>query len=152
MHPALQARSARSWRRLAAALAALWLGTALAPGAYGAQTRGSFDHLTTGFELIGQHRDLPCESCHANAMFKGTPKDCGACHGVGTVIRATGKPSNHILSTDQCGACHTPIAWKPAVNFDHTQARGGCSTCHNNVQAQGKPPTHIITDLECDAC
>ena len=38
------------------------------------------------------------------------------------------------------------------MDFDHTQARGSCSTCHNGVQAQGKPPTHIITDLECDAC
>ena len=45
-----------------------------------------------------------------------------------------------------------PIAWKPAVNFDHTQARGSCSTCHNGAQAQGKPPSHIVTDLECDAC
>ena len=111
-----------------------------------------FDHLTTGFELIGQHRDLRCESCHANAMFKGTPKDCGSCHGVGTTIRATAKPADHILSTNQCAACHTPIAWKPAVNFDHTQARGSCSTCHNGTQAQGKPPSHIVTDLECDAC
>src|SRR5207248_3284853 len=51
-----------------------------------------------------------------------------------------------------CGACHTPIAWNPAVNFDHTQARGSCSTCHNGTMAQGKGPTHIVTDLECDAC
>ncbi|MBV9343869.1 MAG: hypothetical protein JOZ03_02655 [Gammaproteobacteria bacterium] len=114
--------------------------------------RAQFDHLTTGFELIGQHRDLPCESCHANAIFKGTPKDCGACHGVGTAIRATAKPATHILSTDRCDACHTPIAFRPAVNFDHSQARGSCSTCHNGVQAQGKGPTHITTDLECDAC
>ncbi len=112
----------------------------------------TYDHLTTGFELIGQHRDLRCEACHANAMFKGTPTDCGACHGIGTVIRATAKSTNHILSTDQCSACHTPIAWTPAVNFDHTQARGSCSSCHNGIQAQGKGPTHIATDLECDAC
>ena len=116
------------------------------------QSRLNFDHLTTGFELTGQHRDLPCESCHVNAIFKGTPTDCGACHGIGTVVRATAKPRNHILSTDQCGACHTPVAWNPAVNFDHTQARGNCSTCHNGTMAQGKGPTHIITDLECDAC
>ena len=119
---------------------------------FGTQTRDSFDHLTTGFELIGQHRDLPCESCHANAMFQGTPRDCAACHGIGTAVRATAKPANHILSTDRCASCHTPIAWNPAVNFDHTQVRGNCSTCHNGVMAQGKGPTHIVTDLECDAC
>ncbi len=122
------------------------------PCGFAAQSRTSFDHDTTGFELTGQHRDLPCESCHANAIFKGTPRACQDCHGVGTAIRATAKPANHILSTDNCVACHAPIAWAPAVNFDHTQARGSCSTCHNGVQAQGKPPTHIVTDLECDAC
>jgi hypothetical protein len=149
----------RRHRRGAFALVALLLTIALLPQPAAAQSaissvqsRLNFDHLTTGFELIGQHRDLPCESCHVNAIFKGTPTDCGACHGIGTVVRATAKPRNHILSTDQCGACHTPVAWNPAVNFDHTQARGSCSTCHNGTMAQGKGPTHIITDLECDAC
>ena len=76
------------------ALAVLLLGWVFAPSAFGAQARANFDHLTTGFELIGQHRDLPCEACHANAMFKGTATQCSACHGVGTVIRATAKPLN----------------------------------------------------------
>ncbi|TLY59340.1 MAG: hypothetical protein E6K51_02390, partial [Gammaproteobacteria bacterium] len=152
-------RFGRRHRRGAFAAAALVLAIGLMPQPASAQSalnavqsRLNFDHLTTGFELTGQHRDLPCESCHVNAIFKGTPTDCGACHGIGTVVRATAKPRNHILSTDQCGACHTPVAWNPAVNFDHTQARGSCSTCHNGTMAQGKGPTHIITDLECDAC
>ncbi|MBV8405391.1 MAG: hypothetical protein JO203_14475, partial [Gammaproteobacteria bacterium] len=138
--------------RILARLAVLLLALLAGPRVLGADSRASFDHTTTGFELIGQHRDLRCESCHANAMFKGTPTDCGACHGIGTAIRATAKPQSHILSTDQCQACHTPVAWNPAVNFDHTQVRGSCSSCHNGVQAQGKGPTHIRTDLECDAC
>jgi hypothetical protein len=41
--------------------------------------RSKFDHLTTGFELIGEHRDAACESCHVKARFKGTPHDCVAC-------------------------------------------------------------------------
>jgi hypothetical protein len=138
------------WGRLA--LLALLFTLGALPHAFAAQSRSNFDHTTTSFELIGQHRDLPCESCHANAIFKGTPKACGACHGIGTAIRATAKTPNHILSTDQCEACHAAVAWSPAVSFDHTQVRGSCSTCHNGVQAQGKPPTHIVTDLECDAC
>jgi hypothetical protein len=133
----------------------IWLVLAFAtvPSSRGAAPiRESFDHLTTGFELMGQHRDLPCESCHANAVFKGTPRECASCHGVGTAIRATAKTVNHILATDRCDGCHTPVSWKPAVNFDHAEARGSCSTCHNNVQAQGRGPTHIETNLECDAC
>jgi hypothetical protein len=139
--------------KLLAALLALLLGCTLAPATpAAAPQRSSFDHLTTGFELLGQHRDLPCESCHVNAIFKGTPKNCSACHGVGTTVRATAKPTSHMLSTDQCDSCHTEVAWKPSFTFDHKQALGSCSSCHNGVQAQGKPPNHIVTDLECDAC
>src|SRR5215469_4654168 len=148
-----QSRAAPGAFRGTLALLALLLGSVLAPHVQAAPTgRAPFDHLTTGFELLGQHRDLPCESCHANAIFKGTPRLCASCHGVGTEIRATAKPNNHIMSTDQCEACHTPVAWRPAVNFDHTQTRGSCSMCHNNQQTQGKPPNHILTNLECDAC
>src|ERR1700756_6059375 len=50
-----------------------------------------FDHLTTGFELDGVHRDLPCESCHLNAVFRGTPRDCGTCHITGSQYNATPK-------------------------------------------------------------
>jgi hypothetical protein len=132
------------------------LGGLLTLPAHAAQ-RSTFDHMTTGFELLGQHRDLPCESCHVNAIFKGTPQACANCHGVGTAIRATSKPANHILSTDQCDTCHTPSAWKPAVTFDHMQVRGSCASCHNGVQAQGEPPNHIPsgtgkTATPCEAC
>jgi hypothetical protein len=121
------------------------------PGTAGEQ-RPRFDHLTAGFELLGRHRDLPCEACHVTAILKGTPRDCVACHGAGTAVRATAKPSSHILTTERCEACHTPVAWVPAVNFDHTQALGSCSSCHNSVQAQGKDAQHLETTLDCNAC
>jgi hypothetical protein len=133
-------------------LAALFAALALwSVGARAAQ-RTPFDHLTTGWELIGQHRDLPCESCHVNAIFKGTPKDCASCHGVGVTVRATAKPASHILTSNKCEACHTPVGWSPAVNFDHAEVMGSCSSCHNGVQATGKGPNHIVTDREGDVC
>src|SRR5712672_2462577 len=64
-----------------------------------------FDHLSTGFELDGVHRDLPCESCHLNAVFKGTPRDCGTCHITGSPFNATPKTQTHIRSTNNCAAC-----------------------------------------------
>src|SRR5581483_8378972 len=153
LHYLLQGRTpAVAIMRATATYSLMLLLLALCAPGFAAQTRDTFDHLTTGFELIGEHRDLPCESCHANAVFKGTPRDCGSCHGVGTAIRATSKTANHILSSNRCDSCHTPVGWKPAVNFDHAEARGSCSTCHNGNQAQGKPPTHVQTDLECDVC
>src|ERR1035438_7444508 len=73
----------------------------------------SFDHLSTGFELDGVHRDLPCESCHLNAVFKGTPKNCGVCHITGSVYNATPKTQTHIQSSNNCAACHDTIAFRP---------------------------------------
>ena len=134
------------------ALLALWGVLLWSSAAHAAQQRTEFDHLTTGFELLGEHRDLPCESCHVNAVFKGTPRTCDGCHGIGTLVRATAKSKDHIQSTNRCEVCHTPNAWKPAVNFDHAQTMGSCSTCHNGVQAPGKPANHPPTTQQCDVC
>src|SRR5476649_1078528 len=74
-----------------------------------------FDHLTTGFELDGVHRDLPCESCHLNAVFKGTPRSCGTCHITGSQYDATPKNATHIISSNNCATCHSTISFRPAV-------------------------------------
>src|SRR5258706_11904957 len=68
-------------------LAALCAALALLAGGARAPDRTPFDHLTTGFELIGQHRDLPRESCPVNAIFNGTPPDCPPCHRLGPTGR-----------------------------------------------------------------
>src|SRR6267154_6911465 len=73
----------------------------------------SFDHLSTGFELDGVHRDLPCESCHINAVFRGTPRTCGLCHITGSVYNATPKTQTHIRSSNNCVACHNTISFRP---------------------------------------
>src|SRR5205807_886934 len=167
-------RFGRRHRRGAFALAALLLAIGLMPQLTRAQSalnavqsRLNFDHLTTGFELTGQHRDLPCESCHVNAIFKGTPTDCGACHGIGTVVRATAKPRHHILSTDQCRACHTPAAhvpigtpvtaceschsptnyttWNPGVINHPAVSALTCASCHETANFQGMHPSTDTT-------
>src|ERR1700738_4613975 len=46
--------------------------------------RTQFDHLTTGYELRGFHRDLSCEYCHLQGVFKGTPRTCVGCHTAGS--------------------------------------------------------------------
>ncbi len=112
----------------------------------------SFDHLPTGFELDGVHRDLPCESCHLNAVFKGTPRDCGTCHIKGSPFNATPKTANHIPTTNYCAACHNTISFRPDVHFDHAQVMGSCVSCHNGTIAQGEGPTHPATSQDCDAC
>jgi len=112
----------------------------------------SFDHLTTGFELTGSHRDAACESCHVNAVFEGTPRECVACHSPGKLVGADPKPSDHIMSSDRCGDCHTTAAFLPASLFNHAEVRGSCQSCHDNVRSTGKPSTHVVTSLDCNAC
>ena len=111
-----------------------------------------FDHLTTGFELDGVHRDLPCEACHLNAVFKGTPRNCGTCHITGSQFNATPKTATHIPSTNNCAACHNTISFRPEVHFDHGEVLGSCVSCHNGTIAQGEGPTHPATSQNCAAC
>jgi hypothetical protein len=117
-----------------------------------AATGRAFDHLTTGFELDGQHRDKACESCHVNAVFKGTPRTCEGCHAPGSRIAATMKSATHVLSSDNCGACHATSHWSPATRFTHDEVRGACASCHNGVRAAGKSINHIATNTDCGAC
>ncbi len=140
-------------------IGALALAPSLAAAAAAAATAATpapitvpFDHLTTGFELDGVHRDLPCESCHLNAVFKGTPTDCGTCHTAGSPFNATPKTATHIPSTNNCVACHNTIAFRPDVHFDHAEVLGSCVSCHNGTLAQGEGPTHPQTSQDCGSC
>ena len=140
-----------------AVLAAVMLAAVLAPGTAVAAANAApitvfFDHLSTGFELDGVHRDLPCESCHLNAVFKGTPKACGTCHIAGSIYNATPKTATHILTTNSCAACHDTTTFRPALQVDHAQVLGTCASCHNGTIAQGEGPKHPATSQSCEAC
>ena len=137
---------------IAVAMALVLLASVRPVFAAGAGPASTFDHLTTGYELTGAHRDVQCESCHVNAMFKGTPRECAACHSRGSLVGATAKPANHVMSTERCGECHTTTAYLPATHFDHAEVRGSCQSCHNNVRATGKPTNHVATGRDCNEC
>ena len=140
----------RTWCRVLAG-AILGVAALLGPGVGHAKASG-FDHFTTGFELLGRHSEVPCESCHVGGIFKGTPTDCFSCHAAGSRIGASAKPVSHILSANDCAKCHTPFAWKPVAMFNHINVIGTCSSCHNNMAAIGKGPKHVQTLSECSTC
>jgi hypothetical protein len=96
-----------------------------------------FDHST--FPLTGAHAAAKCSQCHANGVFRGTPRDCFSCH---ASDYSGAKNPDHAASGigTQCQQCHTTVAWRPA-NFDHAAwfpiASGKhsnflCSDCHTN--------------------
>lgn len=129
-----------------------WLVLLLTAMHANAVQRTSFDHLTTGFELRGAHRDLACEYCHVQGVFKGTPRTCEGCHSIGGRISATPKPPTHIVTSDRCELCHAIYNFAPIYRMDHTAAIGSCFSCHNGVRGTGKAANHIASDNNCTAC
>lgn len=133
----------------------LWLLTALAaPAAAAAEpARGrNFDHHQTGFPLTGMHTVAPCESCHRNGVFKGTPTQCALCHTRGSGRANTAKPAMHFPTNAACDQCHDTRRFAGA-RYDHSGITpGGCTQCHNGAMAKGKPGNHVRTNSACDAC
>ena len=114
----------------------------------------SFDHVKTGFPLTGAHVTLPCETCHVQGTFKGTPKKCATCHTRGSRIQTTTvKSSNHIPTTQACEQCHTSTASWGVAFFSHAGVIAHqCGQCHNGSVAKGKPAMHTPTNAPCDTC
>ncbi len=59
-----------------------------------------FDHSTTDFSLVGQHKEVNCKSCHESLIFskaKAT-EDCFSCH----------KDVHSGTVGFDCQSCHTP--------------------------------------------
>jgi hypothetical protein len=139
------------WTRAAKLIATLALLLFCVPQASAVQ-RTQFDHLTTGYELLGAHRDLSCEYCHLKGVFRGTPRNCEGCHTIGTRVNSTPRPPSHISTQDNCELCHSRYTFFPIVRMDHAGARGTCFSCHNGVAAEGKNQGHIPSDNNCDAC
>src|SRR5438874_2554964 len=134
-------------------LAALLLALAFAPSAFAATAHANFDHLTTGFELTGQHRDLDCDACHttlswAGAMFThvGVTSGCATCH---DGVHADGLAANHFPvgtggAAVPCEACHSTTeftTWAVAsMNHSATVALS-CASCHETANFVGMHPS-----------
>ena len=146
------ARAGATLRALPLLTVALACLAVLAASPVRAQRSSAFEHLGTGFPLVGVHQTVRCESCHVRGVFKGTPRRCAACHTSGSGIAATVMPAKHVPVTQSCDACHTTASFAGA-RFSHVGVRPGtCSSCHNGMQATGKPAGHMVTAASCDTC
>ncbi len=127
---------------------------AAAPGLAQNAATSKFDHDPTGFPLTGTHKSVPCDSCHINARFKTTPKNCFGCHNGMTAPGATSLLGAHPLTTNYCEGCHKTTTWRDYSFIDHVQALGPCAACHNGKIATGKnsDPTHPVTSAACNTC
>jgi hypothetical protein len=118
-----------------------------------------FNHLTTGFPLLGEHATIECATCHLNGVFKGTPKNCTGCHVKGQRIVATTMSAKHIPTNERCELCHSNSVTFYGAKFSHIGSNvivGGCRTCHNGMTAEGRPTSSHATGARltdsCDKC
>ena len=105
-----------------------------------------FDHAQSGWPLLGKHSALACRDCHKPALQKsgavpllrvkdrsrswlGLESPCASCHR---------DPHAGSLGND-CTACHSQTAWRPAPGFDHRRTsypltgahtKPACAACH----------------------
>ncbi len=98
----------------------------------------SFDHSRTKFPLLGLHRAVGCQKCHAGSNFRApVPHEhCLDCH--------KDQHGGQLLSRNggECAACHTESSWK-TVRFDaaaHAQTRYPLSGRHAKVACENCHP------------
>jgi len=125
-----------------------------------------FDHVSTGFRLIGEHEKAKCIDCHAEPgaasakpVFSRTANQCFACH-------AKNDPhGGQFVQPDRvedCSSCHTPQHWSPD-RFAHDRTRFPLDVAHRNVtcakchkaakQVDGKAiSAYRGTSMECVRC
>jgi LEA14-like dessication related protein len=107
----------------------------------------TFDHnLYTKFPLTGAHVNVPCNACHINGQYAGTPTDCYSCHAKD--YKGTTDP-NHVQAAfpTDCSMCHSTVSWANAT-FNHNNTpfpltgahvNVPCSSCHINGKYAGTP-------------
>jgi hypothetical protein len=112
----------------------------------GAWTQGRFDHASA-FPLVGIHATQACAACHANNVYRGTPRDCYGCH---SDNYAATKTPNHAAAgySTSCETCHraADTSWTKS-SFNHasvfalvgTHATQACAACHVNNVYRGTP-------------
>ncbi|UCE04589.1 MAG: cytochrome c3 family protein [bacterium] len=109
----------------------------------------AFKHKTTGYPLVGQHRNVACRNCHKNLIFSFVGIACADCH----TDFHRGQFGN------RCDNCHTPVNWenrsevfeqhnRSAFPLIGVHAVADCEACHFN-QHQNE---YANTPIDCKAC
>jgi hypothetical protein len=106
-----------------------------------------FDHDMARFPLVGLHAAVACEECHAGRAYRGTARECYACHKADDAHKGNlGK---------LCASCHNPNGWS-FWQFDHgkatkfaldgAHAKLECKACHI------RPADEVKLPLDCGGC
>jgi ribosomal protein S27E len=132
-----------------------------------------FNHNTTKFPLVGQHKMVDCRNCHTSLIFKEASSECSSCH----------KDIHEGTVGNDCGSCHTSNSWivnnvrrihqragfpligehaSADCNRCHTSAsllrfnniRSDCYSCHQYQYELTSKPNHKLSGygIDCQTC
>jgi len=133
-----------------------------------------YETIHPNFLLDGSHvqagKCTICASCHTNAMFMGTPKNCDACHGSAGLRASVYKsPSHFDVTSNACSDCHNTTSYVATWSMNHAAVPAGvrCDSCHNGsyeaynamskadfVSSSYNPALnmHLVTTADCNTC
>ncbi len=109
-----------------------------------------FDHNSTGFSLLGAHREVDCMNCHTSLVFSQIGHRCIDCH----------QDVHQGAFGINCENCHTPTTWenKAQVFEQHQNTRFplmgvhallDCQACHADGAAK---QDFKLKSTECKSC
>jgi len=102
--------------------------------------RGASINHSQFYPLLGTHSTQQCTACHKNNVYRGTPRDCVACHL--SRYQQTTNPNHQAAGfPTTCDSCHraSDPSFRGAV-FNHTwfpitsgrHAGRACADCHTD--------------------
>ncbi len=80
-----------------------------------------------------------------HTQVRGT---CSSCH---NNVKARGKSTTHLVTSQECDSCHVTTLWLTAT-VDHAAFVTNCVSCHDGVNASGKSAAHINSSNQCETC
>ena len=135
------------------------------------QTEFSHNFVTTGFELLGKHKMIGCQSCHMLSVKQSVvqldvklTRSCVDCHRIDD-------PHFEKLGA-KCDDCHSEMGWTESVRFNHdfsifpltaSHRLLVCESCHSSSNFsqesqkcfschQEEDPHNQALGIECDSC
>ncbi len=108
-----------------------------------------FDHNSTGFSLLGAHRQVDCQACHKSLVFAQIGHNCIDCH----------RDIHEGQLGIECEKCHSPKTWENRFEVfeQHQNTRFpllgvhavlDCQTCHQ----QANKLDFKMKGVECKDC
>ncbi|WP_127140918.1 cytochrome c family protein [Flagellimonas marinaquae] len=110
----------------------------------------AFDHMTTGYELEGQHAKIECRECHNSEnigdgklkkkekTFLGLDDACLSCH----------EDYHQGTLAEDCRECHDLDGFQPAPLFDHAHTDFELKGEHTEVDCKECHPMTVRNEVE----